>query len=385
MKKALILSPFFYPELISTGKYNTDLAQTLVEAEYEVTILCSHPLYPTWAPTESEATLRGMKIVRGGSALKYPNHPMLRRLVLEIWFTSFVLRQLLSMKQNYDLLIPIFPPSLMMIFVGLFRKRFKRIVGIVHDLQAVHLSATGSGIKKLLGFFINSVEKYAFSSCDYVIYLSSEMRSIASEKFNIPLERSTVLYPFVTVHEFKDKGALNHLVDTDKNAVVYSGALGDKQNPDMLYDLANKLTQERKDTTFYFFSDGPNYSMLRDKNTNRSIKFNSLVKEANIGELLLKSDIQILPQASGTSSASLPSKLPNILASGSHLFVITDPESEVHRMLEDLETCVISNSWMVRKNCDLLHSMLNNSLQKKVDEKIISLFEKNRLVNIFEA
>jgi glycosyltransferase involved in cell wall biosynthesis len=385
VKKALILSPFFYPEMISTGKYNTDIAQTLVEAGYKVTILCSHPLYPKWVPSLSEASLEGMKIIRGGKMIRYPSHPMLRRLILELWFTFFVFRKLLSETQNYDLVIPIFPPSLMMIAVGFFKNRFKKMVGIVHDLQAVHLSATNSGIKKILGYLITAVEKYAFSSCDSIIYLSSEMRSIASKKFKIPLASSTVLYPFVTVNEFTDKGSLNHLIDSSKNAVVYSGALGDKQNPDMLYELADKLTRERDDTIFYFFSDGPNYLKLKKQNSSSLIRFNPLVDEAAIGELLLKSDIQILPQASGTSSASLPSKLPNILASGSHLFVITDPESEVQKMLEDLRTCVISNTWVTRKNCDQLHRMLNHSLLKSVDNVTMSLFEKNRLIDIFKA
>ena len=175
MKQALILSPFFYPELISTGKYNTDIAQTLVESGYKVTFLCSHPLYPTWVPNESDESLENIEIIRGGKMVRYPSHLMLRRLILEFWFTSFVFRKLLAQKQDYDLVIPIFPPSLMMIAVGFFKNRFKKMVGIVQDLQAVHLSASRSGIKKSLGFLINTVEKYAFSSCDYIILNSYQV------------------------------------------------------------------------------------------------------------------------------------------------------------------------------------------------------------------
>ena len=64
----LILSPFFYPEPISTGKYNTVLAQGLVARGQDVVVLASHPLYPKWQPEVSSTTLPGMTIVCGSRA-----------------------------------------------------------------------------------------------------------------------------------------------------------------------------------------------------------------------------------------------------------------------------------------------------------------------------
>lgn len=382
MKKALILSPFFYPEPISTGKYNTDLAQSLVQAGYELTILCSHPIYPSWVPSESNAQLEGMKIVRGGGINRYPSHPMLRRLVLEVWFALFVFHKIWSQKERFDLVIPVFPPSLMAISLKLFSRRLGRIVGIVHDLQAAHLSASGGVLKKVLTFFINVVEKRAFLTCDSIIYLSSEMRLAASEKFNISLQKSSVVYPFVNVTGFVDEGRLDHVFDRNKKAVVYSGALGDKQCPDKLYGLAVMLTAKRDDLVFYFFSDGPNYLRLKDGNDNTSVRFNKLVAEEDVGELLTRSDIQILPQAPGTASASLPSKLPNILASGTPLFVITDPKSEIEILLSRVKGCVVSNTWDAGVNCEHIFKMLDISVKSVVDNDVMSLFQKDRLIDL---
>jgi len=385
VKKALIISPFFSPEMISTGKYNTDIAQTLVEAGYDITVYCSHPIYPSWVPCESNEQLKGMTIIRGGGANRYPSNPMLRRLVLEVWFAVFVFRKLFAQKACFDLVIPVFPPSLMAISFGLFKRKMGRIVGIVHDLQAVHLSATGGALKRLIGFFINRVEKRSFVACDSIVYLSSEMRSIASEKFNIGLEKSTVIYPFVNIDSFVDEGRLDHIFDKGKKAIVYSGALGDKQCPDDLYDLAKSLTAKRDDVKFYFFSDGPHYIRLRNGNYNPSVVFNSLVDEEAIGELLIRSDIQILPQAPGTASASLPSKLPNILASGTRLFVITDPKSEIETLLSRVETCVISNTWETDDNCNHINTMLDSGVTKIIDNDVMSLFVKDRLIDLMES
>ena len=47
-QQILIVSPFFYPELISTGKANQHLAEAFVAEGHGVTVVCSHPLYPAW-------------------------------------------------------------------------------------------------------------------------------------------------------------------------------------------------------------------------------------------------------------------------------------------------------------------------------------------------
>ena len=58
----LLLSPFFYPEPISTGKYNTDLVKELVKNRYELSVLCSHPIYPDWRVNCSNKALNGVKL-----------------------------------------------------------------------------------------------------------------------------------------------------------------------------------------------------------------------------------------------------------------------------------------------------------------------------------
>ena len=86
----VILSPFFYPEPISTGKYNSYLAQALVERGHQVTVVCSHPVYPSWRPQPSSVSLPGVHIIRGGANVRYPHRSILRRAVLELWFAHFV-------------------------------------------------------------------------------------------------------------------------------------------------------------------------------------------------------------------------------------------------------------------------------------------------------
>ena len=123
LKKILILSPFFYPEPISTGKFNTDFAKKLQEEGHQVTVLCSHPFYPEWKTKFSSDTLDGINIIRGGKKIKYSKKATLRRLVLELWYAYFIFKNIKKHQSKIDVIIPIFPPSLAFYFASFFKDK----------------------------------------------------------------------------------------------------------------------------------------------------------------------------------------------------------------------------------------------------------------------
>ena len=82
--KIAFLSPFFWPEPISTGKYNTILAEALVEQGHKVDFFCSHPFYPEWKPIIEAQAHRSVNVIRGGGFLKYSNSQVIKRLTLEL-------------------------------------------------------------------------------------------------------------------------------------------------------------------------------------------------------------------------------------------------------------------------------------------------------------
>ena len=380
MKKVMILSPFFYPELISTGKYNSDLAIQLSELSIDIEILCSHPLYPDWQVRRSDKKLNNIKIKRGGGWIKYPDNPIFRRLVLEVWFFFFVCTNVASLRRQ-DAIVAVLPPSSFLIGAPIFLGKTK-IIGIVHDLQAVHLSSSVSRLKLFLLSVIKFVERSAFRVCDSLIYLSNEMKKEATEQYGLHDIESHIVYPFLTIKQFVKKGALAHLFCSNSFNIVYSGALGDKQAPQGLFEMAEAIIERSPKSKFIFFSRGPAFNKLKQKNNHDNIIFNDLVDENDLGELLLHSDIQLIPQAEGTSKGSLPSKLPNILASGTKIFSITDKGSELQMLLSQQKGCYISNSWDPEHNADKLLSILSSGLEKvdRIDD--LGLYQADRLAKI---
>tara|TARA_B100000989_G_C19490652_1_gene449627 strand:+ start:343 stop:1500 length:1158 start_codon:yes stop_codon:yes gene_type:complete len=377
MKKVLIISPFFYPELIGTGKYNTDLATQLSKQELSVEVLCSHPLYPDWKPRYSSQLLDGVIINRGGSWLRYPKNIMLRRLILEFWFFTFTLINLKKLRSS-DAVVVIFPPSCFVLVTFLINSSSK-IIGIVHDLQSVHLNIDGSKLKRLLLGLIKIIEKAAFNKCDSLIFLSREMKKEAAIKYKLKETISEIAYPFITIDDFSCNGTMEDYFNEENYNVVYSGALGEKQNPQGMYEIANLLVNSNPNVRFLFFSRGPVYEKMKIKNKNEKIIFNDLVDSESLGKMLAKSDLQIVLQATGTSKGSLPSKVPNILASGTAIFAITDENSELQELLSKQKGCYISNTWNKKHNVDVLISLSKTKPIKYDRSDSLDLFQRDSL------
>ena len=342
-----ILSPFFYPEPISTGKYNTELALQLAAAGNEVTVICSHPIYPEWRVKRTKDELPGLRIRRGGAFCRYPSNVWLRRIILETWFAFFCLLHIMTLKRS-EAILAVVPPSLFLYCLPNFL--LSRTIIIVHDLQLVHLGDTKNKFKRYLGSWIKKVESNGFINAKAVCFLSQEMRDEALTAYGLSERKTKIVYPPITVSNFENNGELDHIFSKKETTVVYSGALGAKQSPDELLRLAESLVGSRKDTRFIFISSGPDFERLKASVGHPKIEFHSLIPTAYVGEMLTRSTVQIVPQAVGTSKGSLPSKVPNILASGCLAFVITDQGSELSKLLKHADGVAVSNTWELEAN-----------------------------------
>lgn len=363
-KNILIISPFFYPEPISTGKFNTNFATELAKKGHNVTVLCFHPFYPNWKVKKSNETLKNIKIVRGGSRIYFTKKTILQRLILEVSFAFFVLRKGVKYQKNKDLIIPVFPPSFAFYCLLPLLKKSTKTVGMVHDLQEVYSERKKGLINKLIRFFIHRVEHKCYSACDKLLFLSNEMKKEAQRLYHLPEIKLEVQYPFITIKE-EFSNDLGLILDQKKINIVYSGALGEKQNPNQLYDFFSKTSKQINNSRFHFFSEGDTFNKLKNKNKNKNILFHPLVDKKNLEELYRKSTIQVIPQKENTSKGSLPSKLPNLLASGTKVLVITDPNSEIDNLFKNNNLSLIASNWDI----DYLIKKINTLLEKEINKK----------------
>lgn len=345
----LILSPFFYPEPISTGRYNLTMAEGLVNAGAEVIVACCHPFYPAWKPEPSNAQLPGMQIVRGGRYLRFPASAILRRALLETWFAGFATWQAWRLRHRIHTVVAVFPPSLFFLGVNAVMPARVRRVGVVHDLQGVHAEASHSRLTRALVRVISAIERRAFGACDRLIVLSAAMGRKLTETTRVDAQRVTVVYPFVNLPSVDAAATrLASLFPQAAVKLVYSGALGEKQNPAQLADIFEAIIKACPDVAVNVFSEGPSFEWLKacmqERNVPR-ITFHGLVPDQDVAELYHRADIQLIPQASGTQHGSMPSKLPNILASGRKILALCDADSELAEVVAQFRAGITTASW----------------------------------------
>jgi len=371
-KNILIISPFFYPEPISTGKFNTDFAIALKNDGHDVTMLCYHPFYPDWKIKESQEELNGIKIIRGGKYLAFSKKTIVRRIILEISFAFFVLRKIKKHQKNKDIVIPVFPPSFAFYFIVPFLNKKIQKVGMVHDLQEVYSDGKSGALNSLIRFFIHKVEKKCYQNCDKLLFLSNEMKNEAKKLYHLTDDKLEVQYPFITLQN-QVSNDLESTFDSSKLNIVYSGALGEKQNPMKLLNFFSEASKQIKNTVFHIFSEGETMNKLKKVNENKNILFHSLVAKENLEELYSRSTVQIVPQKENTSKGSLPSKLPNLLASGCKILLITDANSEIEYFFKSNNLGLVSTNWsidvLVKKLQFLIANQIDAVHQRKVAEK----------------
>ena len=373
-----IITPFFFPEPISTGKFNTEMAIALKERGHNVSVLCFHPFYPSWQIQKSTESLEGIEITRGGRFLKFTNNTTIRRVILELSFTFFLLRNISKLRGNTDIIIPVFPPSLGFLAAKLFLKKKTQKVGMVHDLQEIYANQKKSLLSKIISKSIHFVEKGCYQSCDSLIFLSQEMKDTAQEIYKLSPPKLKVQYPFITINSESNTNDLEEILPATFKHIVYSGALGEKQYPKGLYELFDFCSKSIDGVMFHVFSQGSYFEELKEQNNNDKIKFHPLVPKKNIEELYRRSYVQVVPQLPGTSKGSLPSKLPNLLVSGVNVVCITDQGSEIEELFKKNNFKTIITSWDREEIKDIFETLIQ---QERRNENQIEISKNLFLID----
>ena len=357
-ERLLLLTPFFHPEPIGTGKYNSFLAMALVREGVAVDVLCFHPIYPDWRPRRSSEGLPGMRIYRGGAWMRFPRNTLLRRAVLECGFLFFMFRHARRIRRHSQI-VAVLPPMLYLPFVHLIASRHARVTAIVHDLQGVMAGVGNGRVRRTVVRLVRRLEAAVFGCAHRVFTLSEAMATFLSASYGIAPSKVTVCWPFVSIDTRYSTNHLERQFAADKKHIVYAGALGDKQNPYELIAFFQNLAARRKDVVCHIFSGGPIFKALRRRAANgHRLMFHDFIPEQQLYELYLRSHIQVIPEKPGFANGAFPSKLPNLLAAGVPVLYIGQRDSDVCRMIHGTDAGLCAEGWDFANLNDLVDQLL---------------------------
>jgi len=348
----------YAPELISTGKYTTEMTRWFVARGHEVRMVTGYPYYPEWRLWPGWPVWRysrskdsGVDVIR--CPLWVPRHVSGPRRILHFltfaWSATPVLLWCALWKPDYIVsvapTIAVAPPVLIAA-----RLCGSRSLLHVQDLEVDAaaglgmLGTPGIGMRAALRF-----QDWIIRRFDLVAAISAEMAARIVQKG--AAATSVVLVPNWVTHgllEERGDGAAYRSqfgVKDGETLVLYSGNLGVKQGLEVALEALAILAQRGQPAIkLVLCGEGAARSRLVDLAESlglANVAFAPLQPAESLGELLRSADIHMVTQRSGAAGTSMPSKLGGILASGRPVVVSAEPSSGLSRTVHEADAGVV--------------------------------------------
>lgn len=248
MKRVLIISQHFYPEIGSHANRIKNIYMQLKKENYDVTIFTTEPSYPNKKIYENEEfwdeellNCENSNIVRIGiSSRKYSNS-ILNRLFYYLEIALKFLFLIIKDKKQYDYIFVTSPP-IFTGFVGMFAKyRYKsNFILDIRDLWPESLKGVGVLNYPLILKILGILEIILYRKSDKIVINSLGFREYIQTKAKI--EESKIV--FIPNGAIKDELASIYKKENETKKIIYAGNLGLAQNTDLINKLVPLLDEQ---------------------------------------------------------------------------------------------------------------------------------------------
>lgn len=352
MKKLLIITHLFYPEVASTAQIYTDMAKYLSK-DFDVTVICSVPCYVGKIEDKYKngkiffEQLDNIKIVRVAVS-EYEKKNKISRIKHILSFYKNVKYAIRKMKkENYDVIFATSQPPFIGGMLGRYAKKKLKLPMIynIQDFQPEQTCAVGYIKNKMILSIAMSVDKKSCKKSDLVITVGEDMKETLNKRFknrNVPSNvvinnwiDEKQIYPLEKTNEkivnFKKMYDLEN-----KFIIMYSGNIG------LYYDLPNILKcfyKNKNDDSIrlVFVGDGAVKKELEkivkeDNYTN--VRFVPYQDKNDLIYSLNSADVHIVCNSKGIKGVSVPSKIYGIIATNVPCIGILENGSTAHDIIK---------------------------------------------------
>lgn len=265
--KILLLNQVFYPDVVATAQYLTDLAVALRERGHEVTVVSSQRAYEhpeTLFSTKEQ--WRGVNIIRVFSTRLGKKAKWRRAIDFASFLASCCVRLLLL--PRHDVVVALTTPPLIS-YIGAWRAKLwgARFCYWVMDFNPDEAIAAGwLRADSPVANFLESLSRFSLRRADKIVALDRFMRDRIAAK-GIPADKVAVIPPWSLDTEIRfdpagrqefrmAQGLANQFV------VMYSGNHSPVHPLDTLMQAADRLRGE-KDILFAFVGGGSEFARIK--------------------------------------------------------------------------------------------------------------------------
>ncbi len=342
-KKLWVVTELYYPEETSTGYYLTRIAEGLTE-EFRVGVLCGQPNYSARGVTaEKKEIHNNVEIFRAAGTTLDKNVIIFRIINMLSLSLSIFFKALVNFKKGDKILVVTTPPSLPFITAFAALLKGSGYILLIHDnypeiLIAANKAKENSLLVTVLNFFNRWLYKYAgqIIVCGRDMF---ELLKAKTEGLDIPISTIQNWAELETVSPFSrnDNSLLKELGIEDKFVFLYAGNMGYPNDLESIIVCAERLRSDKR-FCFVFLGAGVKRKWLEREIADKSLTNVRLLdprprNEQNI--FLNACDVAIVTLVKKMWGVSMPSRTYNILAAGKPILALTEPDSEIARVIEE--------------------------------------------------
>jgi colanic acid biosynthesis glycosyl transferase WcaI len=386
-----IVSQYYWPELIGSAPYITDLAEWMAARGYAVDVVTSRPHYPS--PDDysdyadgrfDEQTRNGVRIHRitagrsGSSATA--------RLKADVGFALKALRHARRIGRA-DHVVTLVPSCLSILAGAAYARAGVTPTALIHDIESGLAAATGLAKSAPLMWLMRAAERLCFARAGRIAVLSGAMRQV--------LHRSGVTRPIAVIPIWihRPPAFVPERPDGERLRVMYSGNFGRKQGLDSVLDLAERIRDSHPEVEILMQGDGSERKRLEEQAARRglrNVRFAGLVPIEELAASLAKASVHLVVQAAGTASYVIPSKIMSVMAVGRPMVVMADADSPTRTVLDEAGCGLAVAPDDVGALADavtrlLADPALREEMGRRASAYALSTYEREAVLGRFEA
>jgi len=339
MKKILLITQYFPPDMAGTGRVAQELAEDLLNAGYDLEVIAGmsphfnekgYKDYTSKVPVKRIWYIRFNKNSKIGRLFNFLSFPM----SLLVHLFIFRKADIVIMFSN--------PPTIVAVGAMINLLLGKGVHYILQDIYPdlmVQLQILST--KSLLTRGMRHLNTWGFYHMEKIVVLSESMNKYVVDSYRLKDEKvvtipnwadTTKIYP-----ASKDNPWSQVAKYVDKFVVLYAGNIGLTYNFQPVLEAAEYLKDD-KGVVFLFIGEGGNKRSLQEQVVSKKLKnvhFMSYVAEGDYNKLLASSDCHIVIHSPGMDSYNLPGKVYSYFASGRPVIAISDKNSELSRLISE--------------------------------------------------
>lgn len=335
----LFVSRYFWPELIGSAPFSTDIADWLTRHGRPTTVVSGLPHYPE--PEVFPAYRNGYcrrEMVDGTAVERLRvgaprSNSAASRIINEVEFMVRGMAALATGRISRHHVVLALCPSILSVALGVAARRRGGIcVAVVHDIQ--------SGLAEKLGMVGGSGMARLMRVCERAILNRTDLVVVLSPEMKDQLRHIGVSVPIEVVPLWVDTDLIRPIEPLPQSAVkvLYSGNLGRKQGLGQVVELAERLARDRPDIEIILRGNGSQGIEISAEIARRqlsNIRLTQLQPHEALATALAVGDIHLVPQNPEAAAFAVPSKVFNIMAVGRPFVATALPGSVLWQLQRD--------------------------------------------------